>query len=569
MIAALALSVALSTYGFVPGERVEDLPVRDTHGQAATVHALKGSKGAVLITYDTECPVSQRYEPRLRELAAAYRDKGFNFALVDVTPHALADARKAAARHPQLRTIFDEKKALATSLRAKSTAEAFVIDASGTLRYRGAIDDQYGIDYQRPAAKNPWLRDAMEAVARGGDVRVTTTEARGCPLALGFKDVKAAQAVTYHERVSRIIQNNCQTCHRVGGLGPMPLENYRQVFDRRAVIELMVGSGRMPPWSAKHGVGEWTNDRSLSERDKRDLLAWIKDGGPEGDPRAAPQPRRFNAGWNIGKPDYVLKIPEPINVPAQGVVEYKYVYAKTNFNEDKWITALEVKPTQPKVVHHVLAFLEEPGRPNGEPASNGLYGFFAATVPGSVGVTFPAGTGKRLPKGAWIKFEIHYQPNGTEVMDQTAIGFRISPVPLREVESRAAHNVDFVIPPNAPRHAVKAAYDFKKAGTLTSLFPHMHLRGSAFRYDLRYPDGKVITLLDVPKYDFSWQSYYELKTPLEVPAGAQLQATAWYDNSKANPWNPDPSKAVRWGHQTWEEMMIAYFDFIESSPPAR
>lgn len=193
MIAALALATVLSAYGFLPGERVEDLRVQDTQGKVTTVLGLKGAKGTVLIMYDTECPVSQRYEPRLRELAAAYRDKGFNVALVDVTPHALADARKAAKKHPQLRTIFDEKKALATSLRAKSTAEAFVIDPSGTLRYRGAIDDQYGIDYQRPAAKNAWLRDAMEAVARGGDVRVTTTEARGCPLALGFKDGHAAR----------------------------------------------------------------------------------------------------------------------------------------------------------------------------------------------------------------------------------------------------------------------------------------------------------------------------------------------------------------------------------------
>jgi hypothetical protein len=363
----------------------------------------------------------------------------------------------------------------------------------------------------------------------------------------------------------------------------MPLETYRQVYDRRAVIDLMVGSGRMPPWNASKSVGEWANDRSLSEHDKADLLAWIKAGAPEGDPRAAPVPRKYAAGWNIGTPDYVLSIPKPIRVPAQGVIEYKYVYLKTDFPRDLWITAVEVKPTQPKVVHHVLTLFEEPGRRHRTPEEiaryrpgdelppdpgNTLYGFFAGTVPGSVGVTFPEGTAKRLPKGAWIKFEIHYQPNGTEVFDQTRIGFKVSPKPLREVQSRSAFANDFVIPPNAPRHPVKATYKFEKGGTLISLFPHMHLRGSAFRYDLRYPDGRTVPLLDVPKYDFGWQAYYELKSPIDVPAGSQLLATAWFDNSKANSWNPDPSKTVRWGHQVWDEMMIGYFDFIEAGRSA-
>jgi hypothetical protein len=564
-------------YGFVPGDRVPDLAVTDSAGRRTTLHGLAGAKGTVLITRDVECPVSQRYLPRMIELAQRYRAQGFSFAILDVTPHSPAEARRAAAQAAPLRSVIDDGKAISTALRAESTAEAFVIDARGTLRYRGAIDDQYGLSHQRAEVRSPWLVDALEKVVRGEDPHTKRTRADGCPLASAKATDGIAIPVTYHNRISRIIQANCQVCHRKGGLAPMPLENYRQVHERRAVIDAMVSSGRMPPWSAHRSVGEWANDRSLAERDKRDLLEWLRNGAVEGNPAEAPVPRRFATGWNIGKPDATVAIPKPLRVPAQGVVAYQYVYAKTNFGEDKWVAAVEIKPTQPRVVHHVIAFIEEPGRRfltaaergklrPGDPVppepNDSALGFFAVTVPGSLGIVYPEGTGKKLPKGAWIRFEIHYQPNGTEVMDRTEIGFRFAPRPLREVESLSAPNTGLVIPPHAPRHEVKATYTFRQPGQLLSLFPHMHLRGTAFRYDLQMPDGKLVPLLDVPKFDFNWQSHYEFRVPHDVPAGATLHATAWYDNSKGNPWNPDPSATVRWGPQTYEEMMIGYFDFV-------
>jgi hypothetical protein len=567
------------THGHEPGDRTPDLALIDVDGARSTLHGLAGKLGLVLVTLDAECPVSQRYRPRLAELARRYAPRGFAFAILDLTPHSLREA-KDTPRQSGVRTVRDDGGALAAALRIESTAEAFVIDRAGTLRYRGAIDDQYGISHQRSTASSHWLVAALDNLSTGEEPRVQRTRADGCPTSRTKATAPLRTPVTYHGRVSRIIQGNCQVCHRTGGLAPMPLETYEQVFARRQVIELMVSSGRMPPWSARPGVGDWANDRSLSPRDKADLLGWIKAGAPEGDSSHAPVARRFETGWNIGKPDAVIPIPQPFRVPAQGPIAYQYMYAKTDFSEDKWITAMEIRPTQPRVVHHVIAFLEEPGRKAltpeewarlkpGDPIppqpGDGALGFFGVTVPGSLGTRYPEGSGKKLPKGAWIRFEIHYQPNGAEVLDRTEIGFRFAPGPLREVESRSALNSHFAIPPFKARHEVRARYDFKEIGQLTALFPHMHLRGSAFRFDLRYPDGRVVALLDVPRFDFNWQSHYELRAPLDVPKGAALLATAWYDNSKANPWNPDPSKTVRWGTETYEEMMIGYFDFIPGS----
>jgi hypothetical protein len=574
---------ALPMVGFAiePGRRVESVEFVDLAGRKMRLDQPAGKVGTIVVTRDAECPVSQRYERRLTDLAKRFRARGFDFVLLDLTPHSDGEARRTAKAIPGTRTVHRDARVIAAILRAESTAEAFVVDAGGTLQYRGAIDDQYGLDYQRAAPSERWLERALESVMRAELPRTTRTQAKGCPLALDPKVAPSARPLTYHNQISRIIQARCQACHRTGGLAPMPFENFRQIHDRRAVIDLMVSSKRMPPWSADPKVGHWANDRSLSDQDRADLIAWIKAGAPEGEPSEAPVPRRFAEGWNIGKPDLVVRIPEPFKVPAEGAVDYKNFYIKTDLPEDKWVTAIEIRPSQPKVVHHALAYLEEPGRRDltpeelaklkpGDPRPaaphNGVATFYAATVPGSLGNVFPEGMGKKLPKGAWIKVEIHYQPNGRQVLDQTRVGFRFARGPLKEVESLSAFNTNLKIPPYTARHEMKAEYRFAKAGQLVSFFPHMHFRGSAFRYELRSPEGKVTPLLNVPRFDFGWQSFYQLAKPIHVVAGSTLIATAWYDNSKNNPWNPDPSKTVTWGLQTTDEMMIGYFDFAADAP---
>ena len=565
------------SFGFAPGERVADMTITDVDGRRGTLTGLAGAAGAVLVVRDAECPVTQRYSPRLVELEKEYGPKGYAFAYIDVTPHSATAARADAAKYGLTgRTILDTDHRLVHALRATSAAEAFVIDARGTLRYRGAIDDQFGIDFHKNAPTMNYLREALDRASLGRDIVRRTTEAPGCLLPVERAAKGQARPVTYHNRISRLVQENCQSCHRVDGNAPMPLDTYRQVADRRATIEFMTKSGRMPPWYAHRKVGTWANDRSLSERDLADLLAWSRNGAPLGNPKDAPSPKKWVKGWNIGTPDAVVQIPDTFHVPAQGVVEYKYSYAKTNFDEDKWVTAMEIRPTAATVVHHVIVFIEEPGRePDakkrkpGDPApQGGISGFFGATAPGTPATIYPEGTAKKLPKGAWLKFQIHYTPNGSEHVDQTRIGLLFADKPVsQEVVTRSAFNTRFEIKPYEKNQIVTAEILMRNGGTLLSLFPHMHTRGAAFKYELVTPDSQRTTILDVPHYNFNWQTYYAFAKPLEVPPGSRIVATAGYDNSKDNPFNPDPSKTVKFGEQTFEEMMIGYFDYLPNPAP--
>lgn len=379
----------------------------------------------------------------------------------------------------------------------------------------------------------------------------------------GYVVLGASEAPTYHGEVAGVIQENCQTCHRDGGVGPFKFESYSQVFRRRGMIQHVVEDRIMPPWFAAPDVGHFANDRSLSDADRETLLAWLDAGAPEGDPGLAIAPRSWTPGWELGEPDATLSLPEPFPIPAEGIVEYQYTYVPTDFGEDKWIEAMEIRPTDLSVVHHVLVFVEEPGA---EEQQGGIDGYMGIWVPGFQGSVFPERAAKLLPAGSTLKFQIHYTPNGEPGLDQTTIGFHFADgVPERVVETTSAYNSRFRIPAGAPNHLVEAEYEFTSPGELLSLLPHMHLRGKAFRYDLVYPDGREIPLLDVPRYDFNWQLEYEFAEPIQVEAGTLLKAVAWFDNSADNEFNPDPTVEVGFGEQTSEEMMIGYFDWIPES----
>jgi mono/diheme cytochrome c family protein len=478
------------------------------------------------------------------------------------------EMRAEVKRHAfTARYVPDRDQRLSRALGARSTTDVFVLDAARTLVYRSAVDDRFGLGYALPEPRNRYLRDALESVLAGGEPAVPATSAPGCLLRLE-PAAGRPQEVTWHNRISCIVQRNCQECHRPGENAPFPLLTHEDLEGNAEMARYVVEARTMPPWFGGDGV-PMASDRRLPEADRRDLLAWIAAGCPEGDAADAPLPRSWTKGWRIGEPDHVVEVPRPYPVRADGWIPYVYWRVDAGIDRDRWVRGFEVRVDHPEVVHHVLVFCEYPEdhpRYGERPRTrNGLSGYFAAMVPGQSHLVFPQGVAKFLPKGARLRFQVHYTPNGEARKDRPKVGllFNDGP-PEREIESRSAFNVRFRIPPGAKSHRVRATHAFRESGTITALMPHMHVRGTAFRYELQLPDGERKLLLDVPRYDFNWQLVYRLRDPVEVPAGARLHATAWYDNSAGNPANPDPTRTVRFGEQTWDEMMIGYFDWVGS-----
>jgi hypothetical protein len=546
------------------GEMLGGLPFVDEEGNARTMENIK-PKAVVLVARDLDCPVSQKYAPRLKSLQEEFARLAADVSFVYLFPgaaHSVEAMKMDMAEHGHKGLLArDPDGTLARALRLRTTAEVFVLDRARTLRYRGAIDDQYGIGYQRNAPEHDYLRDAIQSVLDDRAVAVAATTAPGCLAEHGeteWEDPGSATGggdITYHNRISRIIQNNCQTCHRKEGAAPFGLETYAQVTAKRKMIRYVIEDQIMPPWGAKHEPGKWLNDMTLGAKDEADLLAWIEKGTPEGNPEDAPLPLTWTTDWQIGKPDLVIQLPKPIKIPAEGEVKYEYVKVTNPLKQDRWVKAMELRPTAPQVVHHALVFRAA------DLLGGGLQGYYTGLVPGATTSVFEEGFGKLLPAGETLVFQMHYTTNGKATTDQTELGFIFyDKKPEHEIHTLSASTTKFVIPPGADNHEVVAEYKVKVPGTILSFAPHTHLRGKAFRYDLIYADGRSVELIDIPRYDFNWQMRYKLAEPVFAPWGSRIRATAWYDNSEKNPANPDATKEVRHGDQTWDEMMIGYFE---------
>jgi hypothetical protein len=398
---------------------------------------------------------------------------------------------------------------------------------------------------------------------------------------------KNASPVTFHKDVLPILQENCQKCHRAGEAAPMSLLNYAEARPWAQAIREAVLLKRMPPWFADARYGNFSNTHALSQTEIETLVAWADNGAPEGDPAAAPAAAVFAEGWNIGEPDVVIEMPEAFEVPAAGTIDYHYLVLPTNFGEDKWVQAAEVRPGNRAVVHHVIAFVRPPGsqyleeaepgkvflpqerkRKEGEPERDETRELLVGFAPGMEEGVWKDGYAKLLPAGADIIFQLHYTANGKPATDKTSVGLVFAKEkPSKRVVTLAAMDTKFEIPPGAPNHEVKTEWILNETVELVSLMPHMHLRGKDFLYKAFYPTGESEILLNVPRYDFNWQFFYYLKEPKLLPKGTRLDCTAHFDNSPNNPANPDPAKEVRWGDQSWEEMMIGWFE-IAMDPDA-
>lgn len=392
-------------------------------------------------------------------------------------------------------------------------------------------------------------------------------------LSAAFAVSAATPPITYYKDALPVIQKNCQGCHRPGEPAPMAFLTYEGTRPWAKAMKQAVLRKSMPPWFADPHVGKFTNDRSMSEADVKTLVSWVDSGAPAGNPSDAPAPLTFAEGWSIGKPDLVVEIPEAIPVPASGTIEYTYVIVPTGLTEDKWIQMAEARPDQRAQVHHIIAFVRQPGNkwfreyPVGKPfipkkgGEMGMGEFLTGYAPGSPPEVLRPGQAKLIKAGAELVFQMHYTANGKATADRSRFGLVFSTGPVKQrVLTLAASDHKFVIPPGAPNHRVDGAITLHKPSELISLLPHMHLRGKAMEISAVYPTGEREKLLWVPNYDFNWQLWYQLPQGKILPAGTRIEATGYFDNSPNNKANPDPTQAVRYGDQSWEEMMFGFFD---------
>jgi hypothetical protein len=385
---------------------------------------------------------------------------------------------------------------------------------------------------------------------------------------------------TFYKDVLPVLEKNCQGCHRPGEAAPMSFLNYESTRPYAKAIKSAVLSKKMPPWFADPHYGKFSNDRRLADADVKTLVAWVDSGAKAGNPKDAPQPVAFAEGWVIGKPDMVFEVPNAFHVPESGTIDYQYVRLPTNFTEDRYVQFAEARPTDRAHTHHIIAFIRDPHSPwmkdapigvpfvpekpkEGERGGGGGFGgdFLAGYAPGTVPDTLKPGQAQLIPKGADIIFQLHYTADGKVGEDKSRVGVIFAKEkPTERILTLAATTADFAIPPGDPNYRVDSKITLQDDSTLIMMLPHMHLRGKDFEFRITYPDGRKETLLSVPNYSFSWQLSYYLAQPLHMPKGTTIECTAHYDNSPNNPANPDPTKEVRFGEQSWDEMMFGFFD---------
>jgi len=570
-------------------QRLSNFTLKDvTTGRTLTLYGFQGRKGIVLVFLGNDCPVGNLYVPRLIELNHEFAKKNVVMLGINSNAHETADevARFVKETKIDFPVLKDLGNIVADAALVERTCETIVLDGFARIRYRGAIDDQYQQGKGKDAPDHQYLRDALNALVADKDIKTRATKVAGCLLnRVAPKPVEAAKAprlraasaevakvlsdrekenpvaigkVSYATDVALLVQNKCQVCHRPGQVGPFSLLTYDDARKHAAMIREVVEDRRMPPWHADPRYGHFANDRSLSAKERATLLAWVDQGTPLGDTKDLPTPRVFPEGWTIGKPDVVFEIPEPYYVPAQGVVSYVYFRVPTNFKEDRWIQAAEAVPGDRSVVHHIIVYvMDSSGSRQGRRRPNHFCGY----APGDAPSVFPEGTAKKIPAGADLLFQVHYTPTGRVRTDRSRVGMVFAKTkPTREAFTLGIANPDLLIPPKTDHVPVSSALVVPREVRVLSFMPHMHLRGQSFKYTFMKPGSSPEIVLSVPAYDFAWQTYYSLAEPMILPKGTRIDCLAEFDNSEGNPYNPDPSKMVQWGEQTFEEMMIGYLD---------
>ena len=543
--------------------------------QQGHLHELRRTEARVVVLFFTAigCPVARQSAAKLNTLREKYAHRGVEVWLVN---SSIGDDRAGIAREmkelkvPYLPVLKDETQGLARHLGVARTAEAIAITTKDwTVFYRGAFDDQAVEGAQKPEPTQRYLEAALEEHLAGKPVSVTRSVARGCAIMLDGGEGPDAAPVSYARDVVPILERKCVSCHSPGNIGSWSMNGHRKIKGMARMIEEVILTRRMPPWGADPAIGEFHNDASLSTEDAKVLLRWIHQGAPRGegdDPMSAVLAKHGpTARWPLGEPDLVVRLPKPQEIPATGVLKYRYLQAAVGNPTDAWIGGVWVRPGNAKVVHHVIVRLKEPGQKDNTGRNEMLF----AWAPGATQGHFPESSGKFLPANSTFVFEMHYTTNGAPQTDQTEVGlYLLKQKPAKRFESLWVTDQKFEIRPGDASATAMGMYGFTQPATLHSVTPHMHLRGRSMKFEILYPNGRREVVASVPQYDFNWQITYHFAQPKKIPAGAWAFVTGAFDNSARNPANPDPHAVVHWGQQSFDEMFLGWYNVTWDMEPS-
>jgi thiol-disulfide isomerase/thioredoxin len=564
-LVAVALLCAVSAQAELNiGDKAGTLLFKDIRYLPRTLQEVGEANYYVLFFMTNACPLARRYFPRVAELDQEYAEKGVKVVGVNVGPsETIMDMAwhglEFDIHFPLLKDMDGET---AKALGITRTPEVVILDKEMVLRYRGRVDDQYRLGGVRPEVSREDLKLALDELLAGKEVSEPETKSEGCSLT--FPTVPEPETpVTFSEHIAPIMFNNCTSCHRDGGGAPFPLSTYEEVSGKARMIEEVVREGRMPPWYAHPQFGTFENAMRLSDEEKMQVRQWLAAGKPQGDPAKMPEAPKFVEGeWQI-EPDLILTVANPVALPAEGYVPYKYLFLPHKFEHDTWVQGIEIKPSNRDVVHHAnLIFTKNQYEFTKDSQ------FLTGYVPGGLPAVLDANRALLIPKGALLALQVHYVTTGRVEKDQISVGLRFA---KERIQKRSYYTMfevlrDLKIPPYARAHKVVDAHVMDEPTTGIALFSHMHLRGRDMTFYAHYPDGETEVLMSLPNYNFNWQlTYMYPPGEKQIPAGTKIECVAHYDNSPFNPYNPDPSKTIEHGPQTIDEMFNGFYVYTKDN----
>ncbi|MCZ6659626.1 MAG: redoxin domain-containing protein [Gammaproteobacteria bacterium] len=539
--------------------RVDNFVLLDHEGDAHELYYHGDASAVVIMVQGNGCPIVRNALTDYKALRDQYQDQGVEFLMLNSN---LQDNRASIKKEADewaidFPILVDETQLIGESLNLIRTAEVLVIDPKGwQIVYRGPLNDRLDYERQRNEANEHYAAKALDAVLSGEAqaIEVAQRDSIGCLINFPERNQQHA-AISYSKTIAPLLQENCVVCHQEGGIGPWAMSDYNMVRGFAPMMREVLRTKRMPPWHADPHIGTFKDDRSLSNEELQTLVHWIEAGAPRGEgPDLLALADNRAVDWPLGEPDLIINIPAA-EVPATGVVDYTFPVVKNPLDYDVWVVAAALVPGDRNVVHHILVGSTESDDVEDQ-AERGFDNYLHGYAPGNESAEMPEGTGVFVKAGGNYQFQMHYTPYGKATVDESKLGLYFADTPPANfLRQTVAVNPMIKIPANDPAHQEQAYITFDKDAILYSLVPHSHYRGRSSNFELKYPDGTSEIILSVPNYDFNWQRTYHFVEPLAMPAGTKLIHRTVYDNSVRNPANPDPTREVPWGLQSWDEML--------------